>query len=193
VSPFFDDNEDMLDELSRDAISRGWCVVFKDHPNTYKYYPHLLTRRESDSNLLVAENVDVHEILDHADVTLTLGGKTAFVSLMRGVPVVLAGPFTLSGSGLVTELHSRTQLGEAIEQEIKGPGVKMDALDSFNARLIRYYLFRHKNEPDGIFPRGPEDAVRCLIDFAEGRSRLVSHDTSALPGLTPTTPTAQIS
>ena len=174
LSPLYQTNEEFLMAVTKIAEAHDFCVLYKDHPNTYAYTPsHQLFLDENDHVMIVGD-ADIHDVLNFTDLMVTLGSKSAFISLCRGVPVVLAAPFSLSGTGLVFEVTSCDVLEECILQGLTESEVNLSLLDDYNARLIKYYLYSQHDDGGKWFSRGPQEAASDLISFLEGDRPFVS-------------------
>ncbi len=172
-SPYFDSNDSVVKAVL-DAVPSDEClVVYKEHPNTLYAYPGFALKNQRRGSLIMLPDVDIHDVLDYADVTVTLGSKVAFHSLIRNVPVVLLGPYSMRDRRLCTHA-SPSSLKDAIDKALVTP-VDQRALTDYCARLMRYYLYQETEHNDLGYPRGDREMWTDILEFAQGNRSVVSH------------------
>jgi len=100
-SPTFASNREILDAVAQVAKRRNWLVLYKNHPNIFYGYSWAAVRHNNwGAHVRLLENVDIHTVLSASDVTISLGSKSVFLSLARGVPVLLLGPYSINSKTL---------------------------------------------------------------------------------------------
>jgi hypothetical protein len=175
LSPNYDSNQDLLNHVAEMAERNNWIVLYKDHPLTTKLHPNSIVK-SSHKNVYILEKEDIHEILDVADVTVSLASKSILLSLARGVPVSLAGPYTIPKGAITPGVIEMDDLEASIKANLANTGeqrVNQDQFNKYFARLRKYYLYPYYGHQE-VGMKKPVDVWRDLNEFREGKRRRIS-------------------
>ena len=139
-SPIFDSSYAAMFYLAELCKKNGWNLVFKPHP---LYLPTAAQRKKLPTNVILVENGDVNEIIDFADVTITILSATSYNALIRYKPVVMLGYTQLRGKGCTYEAFEKDKIEDAIKAALEN-GFTQEQQDAFllhMAQCLKYYLY----------------------------------------------------
>lgn len=172
-SPKFNSNRHLLKSVLKAAAANNWTVLYKDHPNTLAYYPLGVITDIKDDRLVILDNVDIYEVMDIADVTVTLGSKVSLLSLSCNVPVVLIGPYTMSEEQISWGLIESTDVEAAIIKALKRKGVDQEGFIDYTTRMLKYYLYELE-ESNTLFGRNNSNVWHNVEAYLAGESSVIS-------------------
>lgn len=139
-SPIFKTSMEALLFLGELAERKKWNLIYKPHPVMEFYMEEKL---DIPPNVIYIDRADINEIVDFADVTITILSQTAYVALIREKPVVMLGYIQLKGKGCTYEAFEKDSVEEQIEIALK-EGFSRKQRQEFCqhiAQLIKYYLY----------------------------------------------------
>lgn len=96
-SPIFKSSDEAVIFLAEICKRNNWNLIYKPHPIMAKAGTAL--EAEMPPNVLTVDNVDINEIIDMADVVITILSTTAYVGLIRKKPVLMLGFTHLKDKG----------------------------------------------------------------------------------------------
>ena len=139
-SPLFETSINLLKYLIS-ICKEEWQLLYRPHPLMTLFK----SEKEEIDKLDVAVNYDgnINQLIDEADVVITLFSQCSYISLIRGKPVVQLGRNQLSNSGCIYETKKKHEIENTIEEAIKN-GVSIEQKNRFIehvARLLKYYLY----------------------------------------------------
>lgn len=138
-SPIFKSSYDAAVFLSEICKKRDWNFIYKRHPMM-----RMKKRLEPlPENVINYDELEIHDIIDFADVTVTILSQTSYVALIRKKPVVMLGFNQMRGKGCAYEAFTEKEVEKELEQAILN-GLTKEQEDCFYihvAQLIKYYLF----------------------------------------------------
>ncbi|WP_459937912.1 hypothetical protein [Desulfonatronum parangueonense] len=178
MSPYFENNIDLLIHLQKIADLNGWHIVYKDHPLVYTNSPGFAIKPEKFKfhNVHILRNIDIHDVFDVTDVMVTLASKSVILALARGVPVCIPGRFTIPKDAITPGFLESNNLELDIKillNEKKEHRVNFNDFYKFVARLRKYYLYPIPGtEDEGTKKNG--EAFHDLNEFMQGRRRRIS-------------------
>lgn len=158
-APYFSDTIDALEALLETAQRLDFIVLYKPHPNLY---PKPL---EIENNRLVyVREANASDCILETDVTVTLLSSLAYISLAHGLPTVLMGRNTLSGTHAAYEIEDYDDLDACLA----------DALDreSLDARLQKFEGHVAALLKEHLYPYGGTNNF-SVLDYRDGAQRLV--------------------
>ncbi|HEG2660448.1 TPA: hypothetical protein SCV26_000967 [Campylobacter coli] len=135
-SPWSIDSNDACRVLSEICIKNDWNFIYKPHPN-------LEWLEEKKSEIIDARGVDIHELIDLADVAVTILSQSSYEALMRGKPVVMLGYTHLKYKNCTYEAFAKDDVEQILDKAIKD-GFTEEMRKNFHshiARLLKYYLY----------------------------------------------------
>ncbi len=177
-SPFFDSNLDMLSAVADVALANDWLVLFKNHPNIEKSQPWAaISENTWGSHVRLLGDIDIYSVFEAADAMISLGSKSTFLALACGVPVLLAGPYSISEESLKYGLVEMK--GDDLRLDIIESGINrlldtrtVDAVDQEGyldivSRLIQYDLYEF--EESELLSRGKEKFAQDVDSYLRGK------------------------
>lgn len=141
-SPIFKSSNDAAIYLSDLCKNNHWNFVYKPHPLCLEGGVGDLKRQMSDDSIII-ERCNINDLLDWADLNITILSTTAYVSLIREKPVLMLGYTQLKNQGCTYEAFSENIIYEAISEALEN-GYTNEQRQSFInhiARLSKYYAF----------------------------------------------------
>ncbi|EKG1724337.1 hypothetical protein PON48_001644, partial [Campylobacter coli] len=135
-SPWSIDSNDACRVLSEICIKNDWNFIYKPHPN-------LEWLEEKKSEIIDARGVDIHELIDLADVVVTILSQSSYEALMRNKPVVMLGYTHLKHKNCTYEAFAKDDVEQILDKAIKD-GFTEEMRKNFHshiARLLKYYLY----------------------------------------------------
>lgn len=136
-SPAYLSSIDALDELARIAQRNHWNLIYKPHPLVG------IARDSLPANVILIEQGDINDLIDFADVTITILSQVGYASVIRKKPTVMLGYNQLRGKGCAYEAYNREELESVIKKALdNGFGSEYaEAFITHTAQLLKYYLF----------------------------------------------------
>lgn len=138
-SPIYKSTLDALCSVAQIAQKHDWNLVFKPHPSVLFEYK----RSDYPSNVITVGMCNLNEIIDRADVVVTILSSTAYISLIRERPCVMLGYNQIRGKGCTYEAFSQERvepvLCDAVEKGYTNEQRK--AFIRHVAQMRRYYLY----------------------------------------------------
>ncbi len=126
-SPCFSSSVEALIYVSKLAEKNGWNMLFKPHPLCFDYESQI------PENVYLLKDADINEIIDMADVTITILSQVGYISCIRKKPTVMLGYTQLRGKNCTYEAFGI----DSIESTIKS------ALNLGFTDEQRYYFAKH--------------------------------------------------
>ena len=161
-SPVFQSSYEAAVFLAELCEKNNWNYIYKRHP---------MMRREKrkeklPDNVINFDELEIHDIIDYSDVTVTILSQTAYVALIRNKPVVMLGYNQLRGKGCAYEAFSAEEVEKQIADAVKYGRThnQVEAFSVHTAQLLKYYLFRDFGL-DGEECYGRDENV--LIEYLE--------------------------
>lgn len=135
-SPEFASSDDAAVFLGELAKKNGWEIIYKPHP---------LMKALADipTNVHVIRDCDINDLIDAADVTVTIMSQSAYVASIREKPVVMLGYTQLRGKECTYEAFSRDNVEKVIGDAI-AHGMTPEMKENFVrhiAQMNKYYLY----------------------------------------------------
>ncbi|HFP7643457.1 TPA: hypothetical protein ACHD23_001608, partial [Campylobacter jejuni] len=135
-SPWSVDSNDACRVLSEICIKNDWNFIYKPHPN-------LEWLEEKKSEIIDARGVDIHELIDLADVVVTILSQSSYEALIYDKPVVMLGYTHLKHKNCTYEAFAKDDVEQVLDKAIKD-GFTEEMRENFHshiARLLKYYLY----------------------------------------------------
>jgi hypothetical protein len=177
-SPDFDSNDAMLRYFAKLAEKHDWTILYKDHPNTCNYFSgHEVRDSGWGEHVKILGNIDIYEILALSDLTVSLGSKTVYLSLLNKVPVFLMGPYSINSDDLSGGVYSGGDSEEAIISAVQSArrlGVDGDGLAEYLTRMMKYYYYSMDDDADSLFGRGRQQFWKDFLDYMSGGRSVIS-------------------
>lgn len=159
-SPAYLSSLDALNELACIAKKNNWNLLYKPHPLVG------VDRANLPSNVVLIEQGDINELVDFADVTITILSQVGYVSVIRRKPTVMLGFNQLRGKHCTYEAYDKNDL-ESVIKESLDKGFTSEQKMAFNvhiAQLLKYYLFDNNSDRKLRYGRSIETVRKMIID-----------------------------
>lgn len=136
-SPIFTSSNDAALYLAELASKNGWEFIYKPHPTIAR------CATDMPNNVHVVDHIDINDVVDLADVCLTILSQCGYVSTIRKKATVMLGYNQLRGSGATYEAYRREDVESTIVQALAEgfTAAQEKAFIAHIARLTKYYLF----------------------------------------------------
>lgn len=148
-SPVFKSSEDALMYLAMVAKKHNWNLIYKPHPLCLKNIG------EIPDNVILLESCDINDIIDFADVTITILSQVGYISTIRRKPTVMLGYMQLKGKGCTYEAFSKNCIESTIMDALEN-GFTKEKEKNFRkhiAQLTKYYLYDNQGTQKCHFGR----------------------------------------
>lgn len=156
-SPMFGSSDDAAKYLAELAINNNWNIIYKEHPfmeENNKAIKHI-------DGVVIVKKVDINEVIDIADVTITILSQAAYIALIREKPVVMLGYNQLKGKECCYEAFERDTIEREIKNALKSGQTKEQkyAFMKHIAQTVKYYLYDDNKPRDLRYGRETAKAV----------------------------------
>ena len=135
-SPIFESSDSAAEFLSDIASKNDWNLLYKPHPlMTY------LSKIPASATNVAGH--DINDLIDMADVVVTMFSQSAYISLIRGKPTVMLGYNQLKGKDCTYEAFHEDEIEDTIKQALSD-GRTESMRENFTkhvAQELKYYLF----------------------------------------------------
>ncbi len=143
--PNFKTNRDVLCAVEKELIQRkDYYLVFKTHPED----PNRIKDLSSD-RIRVAETVNLHALLDEAELVVTRNSTVGLEAVARGRSVMVLGRAIYSQRGFTYDVDASTPLAAQLDKALKEgftPSMQTEAHRFFGTLLKSYLYFLDGNE-----------------------------------------------
>lgn len=151
-SPAYLSSIDALDELAHVAQKNHWNLIYKPHPLVG------VSRDILPANVILIEQGDINDLIDFADVTITILSQVGYASVIRKKPTIMLGYNQLRKKGCAYEAYNREEL-ESVIKEALDNGFETEHAEAFTthiAQLLNYYLFDNCSDRELRYGRSLE-------------------------------------
>ena len=162
-SPIDCDSYSILPQLEEIAQKNGWNLLFKPHPGMI-FMGHT---PPSSRGYIDVRDANLHELLDLADVVVTVLSQCSYEALIRKKPVVMLGYNQLKKKGCVYQVESRKDMERYLQEALeRGASPLMQkAFLAHAASLLKFYLYDDMTDRALRFGQSVEDATEALRYF----------------------------
>lgn len=138
-SPIVKSSNESMTIMAEIARKNNYNLIYKPHP-AMKY---LNLKSKIPSNVIVVDEVNLHDLIDISDVVVTVVSQTSYEALIRNTPVLMLGYNQLKGKGCTYEAFEYEHIESKLKDAIENGFTKEQKLsfDKHVAQLLRYYLF----------------------------------------------------
>lgn len=146
-SPIFKSSDEAIIFLSELAQKNNWNLIYKPHPimkllnSINNKLPH---------NVIYIPEIDINDIIDFCDVTVTILSQTGYISAIREKATVMLGYTQLKEKGCTYEAYHINEIEQTIKEAILHgfTNVQKEAFTKHIAQLTKYYLFDDLSDKD---------------------------------------------
>lgn len=139
-SPVFKSSYEALLYFAELAEKNNWTLLYKPHPIVYA----LGSQTEKiPRHVIVLNEMDIHELIDAADVTVTILSQVGYVSTIREKATVMLGYTQLRGKSCTYEAFQKDGIEETLKRAIKDrfQNGQQQAFLKHLAQMVKYYLY----------------------------------------------------
>lgn len=138
-SPYFESSEEAAVYLAKICKENNWNFLYKRHPMMRGI--HCV---ELPDNAIVSDNIDIHDAIDIADLTVTILSQTSYVSLIRETAALMLGYHQLHKKDCIYEPDSKEDIERCIKKALKEgyTDSQRKAFIKHIAQLCKYYVYR---------------------------------------------------
>lgn len=162
-SPMFENSLAAVKHLAKLAEKMHFNLIYKPHP---AMYAHTSVNDLPDQVLLV-KDVDINEIIDIADVVVTIVSQVGYISCIREKATLTLGYNQLRGKGATYEAYSLESIPQQLEIALqKGfTGEMADCFQKHVSQMLCYGLYDDLTNRPIRYGRSPEQAAHVIRHF----------------------------
>ena len=140
-SPIFSNSYEPVLFLSQLAQKNRWNLLVKQHPGMIAM-GHIFSSSQSNEYEDVSE-MNLHQLLDLADVVVTILSQCSYEALIREKPVVMLGYNQLRFKNCIYQAEEKSQVERKILEALEyGYTSEMrEAFQQHVAAMLKYYLY----------------------------------------------------
>lgn len=159
-SPVFESSDQAAVYLGKLATKNNWNIIYKPHPAVLRF---ACRQKEYDipDNVIIVDRIDINDLIDMADVLVTIVSQMGYMSLIRGKSAVMLGYTQLRGKSCTYEAFSQSVIEKVINDAIQF-GMTEEQKANFTrhvAQIIKFYVFDDGEERE---IRYGKDMVQCM-------------------------------
>ena len=113
-SPIFESSDEAAIYLAELCQKNKWNFIYKPHPMMMEAF----AKEQIPENAVVVDNVNINDLIDMADVVVTILSTVSYNALIRNKPVVMLGYTQLKGKGCTYEAFERKHVEEQIKRAL---------------------------------------------------------------------------
>ncbi|MDE5698861.1 MAG: hypothetical protein K2I96_15890 [Lachnospiraceae bacterium] len=166
-SPVFDSSDKAAVYLAKLAEKNNWNIIYKPHPAVINF---AFQKREYDipDNVIMVDQLDINDLIDMADVLVTIVSQMGYMSLIRGKATVMLGYTQLRGKLCTYEAFTQSVIDETINDALKY-GMTEEQRTYFVqhiAQIIKYYVYDDEGQREIRYGREMKQCKDFLkMDF----------------------------
>lgn len=165
-SPIFENSDQAAMFLADLAQKYDWNFIYKPHPLPVKHGRCL--GDDLPSNVIWISDIDINEIIDNADVVVTILSQVGDIALIREKAVVMLGYTQLRGKGCAYEAYVKDEIEETLIKAVEN-GYTEEQKKAFVrhvAQVNKYYLYDDLNSRDVRFGRSITECANYIRELA---------------------------
>jgi hypothetical protein len=175
-SPVFQSGDEAVTFLAELALTCNWNLLYKPHPSLVKH--KCISAKNMPKNVIIVTDVDINDLIDHSDLTVTILSQCAYISLIRGKATLLLGYTQLKGKGCTYEAFDKESIKDAIEAAFYQGFSKTQqtAFVKHVAQCIKYYLYDDLCNRPLRFGRSVDECGRYIKELLQKRMPVTSSE-----------------
>ncbi|MCL2607819.1 MAG: hypothetical protein FWD92_04630 [Methanomassiliicoccaceae archaeon] len=157
-SPIFGSSDDAASFLSKLSKKNKWNFIYRPHPLTN------VTTNPLKANETIITEADINDLIDVADVTVTILSQTGYTSSIKNKATVMLGYTQLKNKGCTYEAFTENEIETAIKNAIQY-GQTEEMKENFRkhvAQLLKYYLFDDLTKREKRYGRSIDEALETI-------------------------------
>lgn len=162
-SPLFKSSDKAAIVIAKICKKNNWNFIYKRHPLISKFS----ASRRMPSNVLLFDDIDITDVIEVADVTMTILSQTGYVSTIQKKPTIMLGYMQLRGKDCTYEAFKKRDIEKVMRQALEeGFTDKQEqAFVKHIAQLNKYYLFNDPYvERDLYYGRSIEECREFFVN-----------------------------
>lgn len=138
-SPIFKSSMESVLFLSDICEKEDWNLIYKPHPVYARFEDH----EKLPDNVKIVLFGDINEMIDMADVVVTIRSSSNYISLIRYKPVLMLGYTQTRGQGGTYEAFCKEEIEPQLKLALRYGFTKAQeqAFLEHLARMLKYYLY----------------------------------------------------
>lgn len=163
-SPMFESSDDAAHYLEKICKKNKWNFIYKPHQMMVRAGE--CSEQQFDKSTIWIGDSDIHELIDLANVCITIVSQCGYVSLIREKPTLMLGYTQLKEKGCCYEVTEKQQIEDVIKKALK-EGYTETQRRNFQkhvTQMLKYYLFDdlyHENR----FGQPVENAISFIKGY----------------------------
>ncbi|MBR4083452.1 MAG: hypothetical protein IKK33_04120 [Lachnospiraceae bacterium] len=156
-SPVFKSSMDALVFLAEKARENNWNLIYKPHPVCME------ERISVPNNVILIKEGDINDIINFADVTVTILSQVGYISTIRKKPTVMLGYTQLKGKECTYEAFERDKIMSIIKEALIDGFTSAQERNFLRhiAQLVKYYLYDDNSTKEISFGKQFNELWRC--------------------------------
>lgn len=163
-SPFLKSSKEGLQLLMQIASKNDWNIIYKPHPIIESQIGDYVDN-SNEKDIIIAKQTDINDLIDVADVVVTILSQVSYTALIRGKATVLLGYTQLRGQGACYEAFRREEVEKVIKDALSN-GITNDQYKNFIehvARMNKYNLFDDMQTKPIVYAQSIDKAANFLL------------------------------
>jgi len=162
-SPFFESSLSALYVLDQLAFENDWNLIYKPHPITQRKNSQPI--EQPLKRAIVISSGNINEIVDQADLLITILSQCSYIALIRHKPVVMLGYNQLRSCGATYEAFSLDAVEKAIQAGLANGLTKKQrmAFIQHAACLGRHYLYHNLSTIGTPYAKTVDDLISLIF------------------------------
>ena len=147
-SPCFTSSEEGMAYVAEIADRHDWNFIFKPHP----LVKNRINAKQLPSNVIFIPDYNINDIIDIADVVITILSTTVYVSLVRDTAALMLGYNQISQKGCAYEAFCREDIEPALTAAVENGYTESQraAFIRHVAQMNKYYLYTDGQKRAGL-------------------------------------------
>ena len=139
-SPVFSSSAEAANYLLDICKKAGYNFVYKPHPSMNNVGNKLC---ECAEDMYIIRNGDINDVIDCADVAITINSTVAYASMIRNKPTILLGYMQLSHHGCCYECYKKDEIVKTIQYALQEKITEkmFNKFIDHVARMVNFYLY----------------------------------------------------
>lgn len=159
-SPVFESSDQAAIYLAYLSKKNNWNIIYKPHPAVINFASE---KREYDvpDNLIMVDQLDINDLIDMADVLVTIVSQMGYMSLIRGKPTVMLGYTQLRGKLCTYEAFSQNVIEKKISDAIDYGMTEEQRMFFIKhiAQVLKYYVYDDGEKREIRYGR---EMIQCM-------------------------------
>jgi|GEM_PF-2536999 len=163
-SPTFESSDRAANYLAELAVKNNWNFIYKPHPKMIMYGDCL--EEHCLESVIWVETGDIYELMDMADVCVTILSQCGYISLIKEKPTVMLGYTQLKGKDCTYEAFELDIIEETLVRALHNgyTEAQKSAFQKHATQMLKYNLFDDPLEKPYEIGQPIDNAVQFFRD-----------------------------